>query len=80
MASVTYFLAMPFLRTEDGELVAGEAQDWQSASAAESAARRMAETSAGAVACSHTGDQVTGVQRDPVWRAVEQKNLPRITS
>ena len=41
--AVTYFVALPFPRNEEGELVAGEAQDRQSAGAAESAARRMAE-------------------------------------
>ena len=50
MAAVTYFVALPFVRNEDGELVAGEAQERQSAGAAERAARRMAETSPGAVA------------------------------
>ena len=47
MANVTYFVALPFVRNEEGELVAGEAQGRQSAGAAESAARRMAETAAG---------------------------------
>ena len=66
MAAVTYFVAMPFDRGDDGELVAGEAQERQSAGAAESAARRMAETSAGAVAFSRTGDPSTGEFEDAV--------------
>ena len=66
MASVTYFVAMPFTRDDDGELVPGEAQERQSASAVESAARRMAETSAGAVAFSRTGDPATGEFEDAV--------------
>lgn len=66
MAHVTYFVAMSFDRNEEGELVAGEAQDWQSAGAAESAARRMAETAAGAVAFSRTGDPSTGEFEDAV--------------
>ena len=57
---VTYYVAMPFVRNEIGDLVAGEAQDRQSASAAESLARKMAETSAGAVAFSRTGEPATG--------------------
>ena len=57
MANVTHFVALPLVRGENGELVAGEAQDRQSAGAAESAARRMAETSAGAVAFSRTGER-----------------------
>ena len=55
---------MPFDRNEEGDLVAGEAQDRQSAGAAESAARRMAETAAGAVAFSRTGDPATGEFED----------------
>ena len=61
---MTYFVAMPFDRNEEGDLVAGEAQDRQSAGAAESAARRMAETAAGAVAFSRTGDPATGEFED----------------
>ena len=49
MGHETYFVAMPFDWNEDGELAASEAHERQSAGAAESAARRMAETSAGAV-------------------------------
>ena len=66
MTHITYFVAMPFDRNEEGDLVAGEAQDRQSAGAAESAARRMAETAAGAVAFSRTGDPATGEFEDAV--------------
>ena len=66
MANVTYFVALPFDRNDDGELVAGEAQDRQTASAAENLARRMAETAAGAVAFSRTGDPATGEFEDAV--------------
>ena len=66
MATVTYFVALPFVRNEEGALVAGEAQERQSAGAAESAARRMAETSAGAVAFSRKGDPATGEFEDAV--------------
>lgn len=58
--TVTYYVSLPFVRNEDGDLVAGEAQDRQTARAAEIAARRMAETMAGAVAFSRTGDPATG--------------------
>jgi hypothetical protein len=58
--TVTYYVALPFVRNADGDLVAGEAIDRQTASAAESAARRMAESGAGAVAFSRTGDPATG--------------------
>ena len=66
MAVVTYFVALPFVRNENGELVAGEAQERQSAGAAESAARRMLETSPGAVAFSRTGDPQSGEFEDAV--------------
>ena len=64
--SVTYFVAMPFVRNEEGDLVAGEAQDRQSAQVVESLARRMADTAAGAVAFSRTGDPATGEFEDAV--------------
>ena len=66
MAHVTYFVAMPFDRNEEGEFSAGEAQERQSAGAAESTARRMAETASGAVAFSRTGDPATGEFEDAV--------------
>ena len=63
---VTYFVALPFVRNAEGELVPGEAQDRQSASASESLARRMAETAAGAVAFSRTGEPATSDFEDAV--------------
>ena len=66
MTAVTYYVALPFLRGEDGDLIAGEAQDRQTAGAAESVARRMAEVSAGAVAFSRTGDPATGEFEDAI--------------
>ena len=58
---------LPFVRNEDGELVAGEAQERQSAGAAESAARRMMETSARARwRSSRTGDPQSGEFADAV--------------
>ena len=63
---VTYYVALPFVRNEEGELVPGEAQDRQSASAAESLARKMSLTSAGAVAFSRTGEPATGEFEDAV--------------
>lgn len=59
MPAVTYYVALPFIRTDDGTLVAGEAQEKQSASAVVRAAQRMAEASPGAVAFSRTGDPST---------------------
>ena len=63
---VTYYVALPFVRNDEGELVPGEAQDRQSAAAAESLARKMAETSAGAVAFSRTGEPASGEFEDAV--------------
>ena len=64
--AVTYFVAMPFVRTEEGELVPGEAQDRQTASAAEAAARRMSYVHPGAIAFSRTGDPSSGDFEDAV--------------
>ena len=66
MNAVTYYVALPFVWTEDGDLIAGQAQDRQSAGAAESVAKKMAEVSAGAVAFSRTGDPATGDFDDAV--------------
>ena len=63
---VTYYVVIPFVRDEEGELVAGEAQDRQSASGAESLARKMAQTSAGSVAFSRTGEPATGDFEDAI--------------
>jgi hypothetical protein len=60
MASVTYYVALPFVWSEDGELVAGEAQERQTSNAAVRTAQMLAVTSAGAVAFSRTGDPSTG--------------------
>jgi hypothetical protein len=58
--AVTYFVALPFTRTEEGELKAGEAKECASAAAAEREAYRLAAWNAGAVAFSRTGDPATG--------------------
>ena len=60
------FVALPFVRDGEGDLVAGEAQDRQTPGAAEAAARKMSYTSAGAVAFSRTGDPSTGEFADAV--------------
>lgn len=66
MASITYYVALPFIRTDDGDLVAGEAQDRQTSSAAIAAAASMARTAAGAVVFSRTGDPQIGEFEDAV--------------
>jgi hypothetical protein len=34
MANITYYVALPFVQAEDGDLIAGEARDYQSANGA----------------------------------------------
>ena len=66
MAGVTYYVALPFVLTEDGSLVAGEAQERPTANAAVREARRLATTAAGAVAFSRTSDPSIGLFDDAV--------------
>ncbi len=62
MANVTYYVALPFMRDESGEMIPGNAEECQSATSA----LRRAETlsripgSLGAVAFSRTGDPMIG--------------------
>lgn len=60
MDTVTYFVALPFQQTEDGELVPGEAKECQSSSRAIREAERLSRTHAGAVAFSRSGDPSIG--------------------
>ena len=60
MASVTYYVALPFVISDEGDLVAGEPVECQSANAARMMAVRMAATHAGAIAFSRTGDPSSG--------------------
>ncbi len=66
MSAVTYFVALPFTRNEDGDIVPGEAQERQSAGAAVREARRMTLKASGAVAFSRTGDPAIGEFEDAV--------------
>jgi hypothetical protein len=59
MASVTYYVALPFDDC-DGELVAGEARECQTANAAIRCARSMSTSHTGAIAFSRNGDPTTG--------------------
>lgn len=56
MDTVTYFVALPFQQTEDGELVPGEPKECQSSSQAAREAERLSRTHTGAVAFSRSGD------------------------
>jgi hypothetical protein len=60
MDTITYFVALPFQQTEEGELVAGEAKECQSAQSAIRAAERLSRLNAGAVAFSRSGDPSLG--------------------
>lgn len=66
MASVTYYVAMAFEKTEDGDLVALDPVESQSSTQAISRARSLATTKAGAVAFSRTGDPDIGEFSDAV--------------
>jgi len=57
---------LPFVRTEDSEIVAGEAKELRTAGAAVREAQRMATTAVGAVAFSRTGDPAIGEFEDAV--------------
>ncbi len=60
MAEVTYYVALPFIRNDEGEFVPGEAQECQTPTAAIRRAQSMAATHAGAIAFSRAGDPKTG--------------------
>jgi hypothetical protein len=64
--AITYFVALPFDRNEEGELVAGEAREAQTDVAARRIASALAGGKAGAVAFSRTGDPATGEFEDAV--------------
>ncbi len=62
MADVTYYVALPFLRDDDGSLVPGEAQECQNPAAAMRRAEIMARVAghSGAIAFSRSGDPMIG--------------------
>ncbi len=66
MASVTYFVVLPFFRTSEGDLVADEAIEAPSANAARGQAERVARAKGGAVAFSRTGDPALGEFEDAI--------------
>jgi len=59
MANITYYVVLPFVRTEDG-LAAEQAMEAPSRAAAISRARVAAQSKAGAVAFARTGDPSLG--------------------
>lgn len=62
MAEVTYYVALAFLRGEDGSLVPGEAQECQNSAAALRRAEILARGAghSGAIAFSRRGDPTSG--------------------
>ena len=62
MADVTYYVALPFLQDDTGDLVAGAAEECQSATTALRRAEMMSRMpgSIGAVAFSRNGDPMIG--------------------
>ncbi len=62
MADITYYVALPFVQDDSGELVAGNAEECQSAATALRRAEMMSRMpgSIGAVAFSRTGDPLIG--------------------
>ena len=61
-ANVTYYVALPFMRDESGETIAGNAEECQSATTALRRAEMMSRIpgSIGAIAFSRTGDPMIG--------------------
>jgi hypothetical protein len=66
MATLTYFVVLPFFRTAEGELVADEPFEVREADRARRQAERVARSKGGAVAFSRTGDPSTGEYADAV--------------
>jgi hypothetical protein len=62
MADITYYVAMPFLRDGSGEVVAGTAEECQSAATALRRAEILSRAAGhiGAVAFSRSGDPMMG--------------------
>ena len=62
MADITYYVAMPFLQDDTGEMVAGAAEECQSATTALRRADILSRTTGhvGAIAFSRSGDPMMG--------------------
>ena len=60
MATLTYYVVLPFFRDADGHLVADEAIEAPDANMARTQAEQVAHARGGAVAFSRTGDPATG--------------------
>ncbi|MCW6506594.1 hypothetical protein [Lichenifustis flavocetrariae] len=60
MASVTYFVVVPFNKDDEGNLVSGEPKEAPNGDRARRLAQGLADNNAGAVAFSRTGDPEAG--------------------
>jgi hypothetical protein len=62
MVDVTYFVALPFLQDDSGDMIAGAGEECQSPSGAIRRAESLSRTagSIGAIAFSRTGDPMIG--------------------
>jgi hypothetical protein len=66
MSAITYYVVVPFIRDEDGNLYADEAIECPSSTAAAARARALAASKAGAIAFSRSGDPNTGEFTDAI--------------
>lgn len=66
MASVTYYVVLPFIHDDDGQLVAEQAVEAPSEHSAMSRARAIVGRKIGTVAFSRTGDPALGDFDDAV--------------
>ncbi len=68
MADISYYVALPFAKDDEGSVVAGAAEEFQSASTAIRRAEALSRTpgAIGAVAFTRSGDPMTGDFRDAV--------------
>lgn len=68
MADISYYVALPFAEDDDGSVIAGTAEEFQSASTAIRRAETLSRAvgSIGAVAFTRSGDPMTGDFKDAV--------------
>jgi hypothetical protein len=66
MANTTYYVALPFVRNEEGDLVTAEPKEAQSDAGAKRMAAVLAMNHAGALAFSRSGDPDVGEFADAV--------------
>lgn len=66
MGNVTYFVVLPLVRNEEGDLVAEEGQEAPTAAAAQRRAQAIIGTKSGAIAFSRSGDPAVGEFEDAI--------------